>query len=111
MRSVKLNDPHWAKIRDFLQSEPNAYIGRDENECRHFVEAVLWSSRSGSAWRLLPAEYGNSIYKRFVRWSKQETWERMWLHVADMENGMNDSTIVRPHACAAGAAKKTVSKP
>ena len=115
MTSVKLNGQQWEKIRDFLQSEPNAYIGTDENECRHFVEGVLWISRSGAAWRLLPAEYGkwNSIYKRFVRWCKQGIWERMLLHFADdpdMENGMIDSTIVRAHPCAAGAAKKTVSK-
>lgn len=116
MTSVKLNDQQWEKIRDFLRHEPNAYIGRDENECRYFVEAVLWISRSGAAWRLLPSEYGkwNSIYKRFVRWCKQGVWERMFQHFADdadMENGMIDSTIVRAHPCAAGAAKKTASKP
>ena len=111
MTDVRLTDDQWTKIRDFLRQEPNAYIGKDEQACRRFVEAVKWMSRSGSQWRLLPAEYGNwnSVYKRFGRWCKAGVWERMLGHFArdpDMENGMIDSTIVRAHPCAAGAQKK-----
>lgn len=110
MSSVRLEDTQWTKIREFLKSDPNAYIGNGE-ECRHFVEGVLWMSRSGSQWRLLPVEYGkwNSVYKRFARWCDQGIWERMLDHFVDepdMENGMIDSTIVRAHPCAAGAQKK-----
>ena len=108
---MRLTDDQRTKIRDFLRQEPNAYIGKDEQACRRFVEAVKWMSRSGSQWRLLPAEYGNwnSVYKRFGRWCKAGVWERMLGHFAqdpDMENGMIDSTIVRAHPCAAGAQKK-----
>ena len=111
MTDVRLSDDQWTKIRGFLRQEPNAYLGKDQQACRRFVEAVKWMSRSGSQWRLLPAEYGhwNSIYKRFVRWCKAGVWERMLGHCAkdpDMENGMIDSTIVRAHPCAAGAQKK-----
>ena len=111
MSTVRLQDNQWTRIRDFLKADPNAYIGKNEAECRRFVEGVLWISRSGSQWRLLPTEYGkwNSIYKRFARWCDQGIWERMLNHFAndpDMENGMIDSTIVRAHPCAAGAPKK-----
>ena len=111
MTDVKLTNEQWTKIRDFLRQDPNAYIGKDEQTCRHFVEAVKWISRSGAQWRLLPGEYGNwnSVYKRFVRWCKAGVWERMLAHFADdpdMENGMIDSTVVRAHPCAAGAQKK-----
>jgi len=111
MTDVRLTDKEWMKIRDFLKQEPNAYIGRDEQSCRRFVEAVKWMSRSGAQWRLLPTEYGNwnTIYKRFSRGCEQGVWERMLRHFAedrDMENGMIDSTIVRAHPCAAGAQKK-----
>jgi len=110
MNNVRLADNQWTKIRDFLKQDPNAYVG-NEAKCRRFVEAVLWISRSGSQWRLLPAEYGNwnSVYKRFARWCENAVWERMHKHFAedpDMENGMIDSTIVRAHPCAAGAQKK-----
>jgi transposase len=54
MSTVKLEDTQWTKIRAFLKADPNAYIGKNEEECHRFVEAVLWISRSGSQWRLLP---------------------------------------------------------
>ena len=110
MTDVRLQDDQWTRIRDFLKDDPNTYVG-NEAECRRFVEAVIWISRSGAQWRLLPNECGkwNSVYKRFARWCDQGVWERMLEHIADdpdMENGMVDSTIVRAHACAAGAEKK-----
>ena len=110
MSKETLTDEKWTRIRDYLKDDPNAYVGT-EADCRRFVEAVIWISRSGAQWRLLPAEYGkwNTIYKRFVRWCEQGVWERMLTHFADapdMENGMIDSTIVRAHPCAAGAQKK-----
>ena len=111
MTDVRLKDDQWTKIRDFLLQDPNAYVGKDEEACRSFVEAVKWVSRSGAQWRLLPEKYGNwnTIYKRFVRWCKAGVWQRMMEYFAndpDMENGMIDSTIVRAHPCAAGAEKK-----
>jgi transposase len=110
MTTLHLTDENWDKIHDFLREDPRAYVG-NEAECRRFVEAVLWMDRSGAQWRLLPQAYGNwnSIYKRYARWCDNGVWERMLAHFADdpdMENGMIDSTVVRAHACAAGAQKK-----
>jgi putative transposase len=111
MTTPKLPDEKWTKIVNFLRNDRRAYVG-NEAECRRFVEAVLWIDRSGAQWRFLPEKYGNwnSVYKRFARWCDNGVWERMLTHFADdpdMENGMIDSTIVRAHACAAGAQKKS----
>ncbi len=110
MTTVRLTDEQWEKIQEFLRQDPNTYVG-NEAECRCFVEAVMWISRSGAQWRLLLAEYGNrnSVYKRFARWCDKGVWERMLEYFADdpdMENGIVDSTVVRAHACAAGVTKK-----
>ena len=75
--SVRLSDEQWKRIWAFLQQQPHIYV-RQEAQTRRFVEAVLWLTRSGSQWRLLPAAYGhwNSIYKRFARWQQRGVWEQ-----------------------------------
>jgi transposase len=114
MKTVTIPDEQWSRIVGFLRTCSDVYVGK-EAECRRFVEGVLWITRSGAQWRLLPAEYGNwnSVYKRFARWCDKGIWERMHAHFVDepdMEHLILDSTVVRAHPCAAGAPKKTVVK-
>ena len=110
MTRTRLTPTQWRKILLFLHRCPRVYVG-DEKQCRRFLNGVLWIARSGAQWRLLPRRYGksNSVFKRFSRWCDHGVWEAMQQHFADdpdMQQVMIDSTIVRAHACAAGATKK-----
>lgn len=113
MTEVKLKAKQWRKIRAYLDESPKVYVGQ-ERQCRKFVEAVLWMLRSGSQWRLLPTcGNWNSVYKRFDRWSERGVWQEMFEHFADdpdMEIVMIDGSVVRAHACSAGAVHKKGGK-
>ncbi len=95
---VRLTDDQWQKILFFLKGHKVVCMFRkfrigDEEQCRRFIEAVLWVTRSGAQWRLLPEEYGkwNSVFKRFDRWAKQGIWQAMFEYFAedaDMESIM-----------------------
>ena len=110
MSAVKLTPEQWSKILDFLKERTGVYV-KSEQECKRFIEGILWMSRSGAPWRMLPAGYGKwySVYRRFARWNEQGIWEKMHQHFADepdMEHLIIDSTTVRAHPCAAGAPHK-----
>jgi len=109
--NVKLTDEHWQKILPILKTFPEIRLGAGRN-CRRFLEAVLWITRSGAQWRLLPKSYGrwNSVYKRFANWSEKGIFEKLFEHLSadrDLEYLLIDSTIVRAHACSSGAQKNT----
>lgn len=104
-----MTDEQWSFIEAVLHAHPRVYVG-DPSTCRQFVEAVLWILRSGSQWRSLPTQYGqwNSVFKRYSRWVEAGVWDALFAAAqvdADLQEGFIDSTIVRAHACAAGAKK------
>ena len=113
MRKILRNE-QWRRIEALLPgkvSDP----GRTAADNRLFVEAVLWIARTGAPWRDLPLQFGpwNSVYQRFARWSDKEVWHRVFEELAkdsDFREVFLDSTIVRAHQHAAGAAKKTARK-
>jgi transposase len=103
--NVKLTLEQWKKILEFLRTRTDLYIGKPTT-CKRFINAILFITRSGIQWRLLPKKYGhwNSIYKRFNRWTEQGIWAAMLEYFAsdaDMESVMIDATYIRAHSSAA----------
>jgi transposase len=114
MRTLLRNE-QWKRIKHLLPGKPGDPGGQGRDN-RQFVEAVLWVSRTGAPWRDLPEHFGrwNSVYQRFARWSRSGVWQTVFMELSkDSEFAARvylDSTIVRAHQHAAGAAKKTVRK-
>ena len=100
----------WGTRYDSLNPFPRIHT-KHEEKTRRFVDAVFWIVRRGAPWRLLPQADGewNVVYQRFTDWAERGGWYKMlyaFAHDPDMDSSMGDSTILRAHACAAGAVKK-----
>ncbi|GAC1608494.1 MAG: IS5 family transposase [Aquirhabdus sp.] len=109
-----LRDDQWKKLEPLLPGKAGD-PGRTGKDNRQFIEAVLWIVRTSSPWRDLPSELGNwhTTYTRFKRWGEAGVWQKIVETVSgdrDMEALMIDSTAVRAHQHAAGAAKKKAAK-
>jgi|SRR6266516_4060507 len=104
-----ISDADWDRIKDLLPGRPGqpGWVAKDN---RLFLDAVLWIGKTGAPWRDLPERFGhwNSVWKRFDRWSKKGTWQRVFeaLQDPDLEWLILDSTVIRAHPHAAGAKKK-----
>ncbi len=102
------------RVYGLLRQERKIHT-KEREAVRVFLEAVCWIDRSGAQWRFLPATYGewNSVYKRFARWDDLGVWGRLFDQVADdpdLQAVLIDATVVRAHACAAGAPQKTAGR-
>ena len=79
-RRLTVLDKAWARLEPHLRGKKSdsGVTGKDN---RLFLEAVLWRVRTGSLWRDLPREFGNSssVFRRFRRWVEGGVFERMFM--------------------------------
>jgi transposase len=70
-----LTDDQWAILEPLLPDRTPIRGGRWMDH-RLVVDGVMWRTRSGAAWRDLPACYGHwkTVYNRHRRWSGDGTW-------------------------------------
>ena len=80
-----------------------------------FLNALLYVIENGCKWRKLPKEYGkwNTVYKRANRWAKNGTLSAVFIELQRLEiikirieRVSVDSTCIKAHPDAHGAAKK-----
>ncbi len=98
MDRLSLTDAQWAKMDPHCLGR-SKHPGRSE-DCRLFVEAVLWIVRTGGPWTDLPPRFGKakSVYVRFRTWKKADIFKSLFATVADdpdMQYAMVDDTIVK----------------
>jgi len=108
----ELTDEQWKLLQPHLPRSTAGKAGRPWADHRRVVNAVLWRTRAGAAWRDVPSAYGpwKTVYNRHRRWSGDDTWERL---LSGLQRGSDaglaswdvgiDSTVIRAHQHAAGA--------
>ena len=75
-----LTEAEWRVLKELLPVErPPGKCGRGRppQDNRNVINGILWRLRTGTPWRDVPEKYGdwNTIYRRFLRWSKSGVWE------------------------------------
>jgi transposase len=111
-------DPRLLAWIDPLLPHPTHHGRREHPGKDHhtIINGILWVLHSGAPWRDLPERYGpwQTVYDRFNRWRKDETWARivtcLLKHLerrgrTGRELWGVDSTIIRATRAAAGAKK------
>lgn len=113
-----LTDAQWNLLEPHLPRSTAGKAGRPWADHRRVVNAVLWRTRAGAAWRDVPTDYGpwKTIYNRHRRWSGDGTWDRLF---SELQRGSDaghenwdvgiDSTVIRAHQHAAGAPRTAPS--
>lgn len=112
-----LTDEIWKEFEAIIEEVKSAAGSPAELSDRDFVEAILYRARTGTPWRDLPACFGdwNAVYQRFRRWEEIGVWKALFEELPEevleaVKVLFVDSTIVRAHQHAAGAAAKKGGK-
>ena len=108
---AEITDKAWKQIAPLLPE--NGQRGGQWQDHRKVVRGILWKLRTGAPWRDLPERYGpwQTCYDRFVRWRRDDTWDRLLEHLQTKSDAVGevewvvsvDSSVVRAHQHAAGA--------
>jgi transposase len=108
-----LTDEEWAMPEPLLPVSGNR-CGRWHSH-RQAINGIIHRLSTGVQWRELPQRFSpwQTVHKRHLPWSADDTWDRLLQHVqavadatGDIDWNINvDSTSVRAHQHAAGAPK------
>lgn len=113
-----LTDAQWALLEPLL---PTSATGRPPSRSkRTLIDGIRWRVRVGAPWRDVPERYGpwQTVYDLFRRWSRNGAWAQILDALRSRADAAGlitweinvDSTVVRAHQHAAGAAKKGRAK-
>ena len=108
IRRYELRDRDWERLKSYFEKEESQKRGRPRRNARELLNAILWITHSGAAWRDLTERYGalQTSYKRFVQWLESGLLEKIFHELsldADLENISIDSTYIKAHKASAGA--------
>lgn len=75
IKRYELEDRDWEQIKDLVGAQ--RHTGRPRRNDRELLNGMFWVLRSGAPWRDMPERYGpwQTVYDRFNRWRKDDTFE------------------------------------
>jgi len=84
-----LSEPQWLLIHRLLP-HPKWHPGgpgRPPSDLRSVVNGILYLTKTGCQWRMLPGEFGcwQTVYGYFNRWSRQGIWQQVLDQLARQE--------------------------
>ena len=111
-----ITDELWAELEPLVARAKRSRAGAPADiPDRLFLEALLYLADSGCKWRQLPERFGawDAVYNRFRRWINAGVLERLFADLPpsaarfdEVRRVFIDSTTVRAHPHAAGAAAR-----
>ena len=117
-RLYYLTDEPFEQINRWLPPEDSRRGRPPKVKNREALEGILHILRTGTPWRDLPKAYGpwHTIYMRWQRWINSGVWWNILMLLkrlkgVELKIVFLDSTVVRAHPHAAGAAKKKATRP
>ena len=76
-----LTDPQWQLLEPLLPPRPWRPGGPGRPPCsrRQVINGILYVTKPGCQWRLLPPEFGQwkTVYGYFNTWSREGGWQTM----------------------------------
>ncbi len=80
IRRYELSDSEWEGLKSYFEKEESQKRGRPRRNDRELLNAILWITHSGAAWRDLPERYGawQTAYKWFVQWLESKLLEKIF---------------------------------
>lgn len=73
-----LSEKQWRRIEDFFE-RPDPRGSKGIHKKRAVVNAILYVSKSGCQWRMLPQDYPpwGTVYDHFRNWCQRGIWGKV----------------------------------
>lgn len=73
-----LSDKQWERVEHFFE-RPDPRGSKGIHEKRAVVNAILYVTKSGCQWRMLPKDYPpwGTVYDHLRNWSRRGIWEKV----------------------------------
>jgi len=84
---LTISDELWDEIKMILPKEKSSKaVGRPIVPYRKVFEGILYISRTGCQWKMLPKEYGSGsvCHRRFQEWNKLDLFKNAWIKLLEL---------------------------